>query len=159
MPVVANVVGVTKRIQLSAALPEAYQNLLTLHGTVEKAATDAGLDLKLIELVKIRASQLNGCAFCLDMHSRDARKLGETERRITLLGAWWETELYTDQERAALRLTDAVTRLAQHQDVPDDVYAEATAVLTEAQYVAVAWAATVINTWNRLGVTSHKPLP
>ncbi|GHF21576.1 alkyl hydroperoxide reductase AhpD [Amycolatopsis deserti] len=149
----------TKRIQLSAALPEAYQSIIQLHTVVEKAAANAGLDQRLIELVKIRASMLNGCAYCLDLHSRDARKLGESERRIIMLSAWWETDLYTEQERAALALTDAMTRLPQHQDVPDDVYQQATSVFTEEQYVAVAWAATVINAFNRLGVTSHKPLP
>ncbi|HKS49258.1 MAG TPA: carboxymuconolactone decarboxylase family protein [Amycolatopsis sp.] len=149
----------SKRIQLSPALPEAHKYLIALHTTVEKAAADAGLDQRLIELVKIRASQLNGCAFCLDMHARDARKLGESERRIVMLGAWWETDLYTEQERAALALTDAMTRLSQYQDVPDDVYEQATAAFTEEQYAAVAWAATVINAFNRLSVTSHKPLP
>jgi AhpD family alkylhydroperoxidase len=149
----------SKRIQLSPALPEAYKSIVGLHKIVEKAAADAGLDQRLIELVKIRASMLNGCAFCLDMHSRDARKLGESERRIVMLGAWWETDLYTEQERAALALTEAMTRLSEHQDVPDDVYERATNVFTEEQYVAVAWAATVINALNRLGVTSHKPLP
>jgi AhpD family alkylhydroperoxidase len=126
---------------------------------VEKAAADAGLDQRLIELVKIRASMLNGCAFCLDMHARDARKLGETERRIFLLGAWRETDLYTEQERAALALTDAMTRLSQTQDVPDEVYEQATAAFTEEQYRVVAWAVTVINAFNRLGVASRKPLP
>lgn len=151
--------GVTKRIQLSDALPDAFQHLLAMHTAVEKAAADAGLDRGLIELVKIRASQLNGCAFCVDLHTRDARRLGESERRLYLLSAWWETELYTEQERAALALTEAMTRLPQHQDVPEDVYRRATEVFSQEQYVAVAWAATVINTWNRLGVTSHKPLP
>jgi AhpD family alkylhydroperoxidase len=147
------------RIQLSGTLPDAYQHLLRLHTVVEKAAADAGLDQRLLELVKIRASQLNGCAFCLDKHTADARKLGETERRIVLLGAWRETRLYTEEERAALALTDAMTRLSEHQDVPDDVYEQATAALTEEQYAVVAWAVTVINAFNRLGVTSHKPLP
>jgi AhpD family alkylhydroperoxidase len=159
VPVRDNVNVMSKRIQLTRALPEAYKHLIELHQAVEKAAADAGLDQRLIELVKIRASQLNGCAFCVDMHTNDARKLGETERRIFLLSAWWETDLYTEQERAALTLTEAMTKLSQVQDVPDDVYAEATSVFTEEQYVAVAWAATVINTFNRLGVTSHKPLP
>src|SRR5258708_21972050 len=83
------------------------------------------LDQRLIELVKIRGSMLNGCSFCLDLHTRNARKLGETERRIYLLGAWRETNLYTEQERAALALTDAMTLLPETQDVPDEVYAQA----------------------------------
>jgi AhpD family alkylhydroperoxidase len=149
----------SERIQLSAALPDAYKTLIALHQSVEKAAANAGVDQRLIELVKIRASLLNGCAFCLDMHSREARKMGETERRIIMLGAWWETDLYTEQERAALALTDAMTKLSHTQDVPDDVYQQAISVFTEEQYAVVAWAAAVINTFNRLGVTSHKPLP
>ena len=105
---------------------------------VEKSAADAGLDQRLLELVKIRALMLNGCAFCLDMHARDARRLSESERRIYLLGAWRETELFNEQERAALALTDAMTRLAENQDVSDQVYEEATRVFTEEQYRVVA---------------------
>ncbi len=115
----------TQRIQLSRRTSEPYQQLLQLHTLVEKAAADAGLDQWLIELVKIRGSMLNGCSFCLDLHTRNARKLGETERRIYLLGAWRETNLYTEQERAALALTDAMTLLPETQDVPDEVYAQA----------------------------------
>lgn len=147
------------RIQLSGGNSELYQQLLRLHTMVEKAAAGAGLDQRLIELVKIRASMLNGCAFCLDMHARDARKLGESERRIYLLGAWRETSLYTAQERAALALTEAMTRLPDTQDVPDQVYDEAIRVFTEDQYRAVAWAITVINAFNRLGITSRKAPP
>lgn len=111
-------------------------------------------------LIYIRSSMLNGCAFCLDMHTSDARKLGETERRIYLLSAWRETDLYSEQERAALALTDAMTRLSETQDVPDEVYEQAVSVFTEDQYRAVAWAITVINAFNRLGVTSRwKPPP
>jgi AhpD family alkylhydroperoxidase len=150
---------VSRRIPLTTSLPDAYHHLIAMHETVEKAAANAGVDPKLIELVKIRSSQLNGCAFCLDMHSRDARKLGEDERRLHVLSAWRETELYTEQERAALALAESITTLSDARDVPDDVYEAATAVFSEEQYVAVAWAATVINTFNRLGVTAHKPLP
>ncbi|WP_216215808.1 carboxymuconolactone decarboxylase family protein [Amycolatopsis aidingensis] len=147
------------RIQLSPALPGAFKELRAADQTVAKAAADAGLDQGLLELVRIRASQLNGCAFCLDAHARDAREAGESDRRIVMLAAWWETKLYTEQERAALALTDAMTRLAQTQDVPDEVYEQATAVFTEQQYAAIAWAIALINTLNRLGVTSRKDLP
>jgi len=149
----------TRRIQLSDRTSEIYQQLLRLHSLVEKAAADAGLDQRLIELVKIRASMLNGCSFCLDMHTRDVRKLGETERRIYLLSAWREASLYSEQERAALALTDAMTRLPDAQDVPDEVYAQVVGVFTEDQYRAIAWAITVINAFNRLSVTSRKSLP
>jgi AhpD family alkylhydroperoxidase len=151
--------GVTKRIQLSPGIKDAFSALLTMHGEVEKAAAAAGLDPKLIELVKIRGSQLNGCAYCLDLHTKDSIKLGEDQRRLFVLSAWRQTELFTEQERAALALTEAITKLSETQEVPDDVYEEATSVLTEEQYQAVAWAAIVINFWNRLAVTSHKPLP
>jgi AhpD family alkylhydroperoxidase len=90
-----------------------------VHSEVEKAAANAGLDPKLIELAKIRASQLNGCAFCIDLHTRDALQLGEDQRRIFLLNAWRETDLFTEQERAVLALTEAVTRLSDTQEVSD----------------------------------------
>ncbi|NKQ57550.1 carboxymuconolactone decarboxylase family protein [Amycolatopsis sp. K13G38] len=148
----------SERIQLSAGLPEAYRHLAAAARTAEKAAAAAGLDQRLIELVKLRTSQLNGCAYCVDLHSHDARELGETERRLYLLPAWRETDLYSEQERAALELTEAMAKLSQTQDVPDEVYRQATKVFTEEQYVAVAWAATTMNALNRLGVTSRKPL-
>ena len=149
----------TKRVSLGGQASEPNQQLRQLHTLVEQTAADAGLDQRLIELVKIRSSMLNGCAFCLDMHTRDARKLGETERRIYLLGAWREAGLYSEQERAALALTDAMTRLSETQDVPDEVYEQAVSVFTEDQYRAVAWTITVINAFNRLGVTSRWKLP
>ena len=149
----------SERINLGEQLPAAYKHLLGMHQSVTKAAADAGIDPKLIELVKIRASQLNGCAFCLDMHSRDARKHGESERRIFVLAAWRETTLFTEQERAALALTEAMTTLSSTQDVPDEVYTQAAKVFAEEQLAIVSWAATVINTFNRLGVFSRLALP
>jgi AhpD family alkylhydroperoxidase len=148
-----------RRINLGNELPHAFSQLRDIRDLVEKSATEAGLDPKLIELVKIRASQINGCAFCLDLHTRDARKLGEDDRRLHLVAAWWETELFSPQERAALKLTETISRLSQTQDVPDDLYAEATSVFTKEQYTAVVWSISVINTFNRLAVTSRKPLP
>lgn len=149
----------TKRISLGATLPNLLDQLIALNNDIKKASADAGLDPLLLELVKIRASQLNGCAFCLDMHVRDARRLGETEERVYLLSAWRETDRYTEQERAALALTDAITTLSETQDVPDDVYQQATTALTEQQYAVVGWAATVMNAFNRLNVTARTPVP
>jgi len=149
----------TKRIALGQQVPEIYQAMSNLHAEVEKAAANAGLDQKLLELVKTRASQLNGCAFCLDMHTNDAISIGESPRRLFVLDAWRETELFTEQERAALALTEAMTKLSLSQDVPEDVYEEAIRVFTEAQYRTVAWAIIVINSWNRVAVTSHSALP
>src|ERR671925_1610333 len=97
---------------------EPLQALLTLEKYVHKC----GLDPKLLELVKMRASQLNGCAYCLDMHSKDARAMGETEQRLYLLDAWREVSLYSERERAALEWTEALTKIAEDH-VPDSVYA------------------------------------
>ncbi|MET1074842.1 MAG: carboxymuconolactone decarboxylase family protein [Umezawaea sp.] len=133
--------------------------MLALSGEVTRAARDNGLDPLLVELVKIRASQLNGCAFCLDMHTADAIKGGESPRRIFVLDAWREVDLFSAEERAALELTEAITRLSETRDVPDDVYDRATAVFTDPQYQALVWSIAVINTWNRLSVTSRAPLP
>lgn len=126
---------------------------------VAKAGADAGVDELLLELVKIRASQINGCAFCLDMHTADALRHGEDARRLFLLDAWHETELFTEQERAALEMTEVLTRLSENRDLPDDVYERVTSVLDENQYKVVAWMIVVINSFNRLGVPSHSALP
>lgn len=149
----------SKRIQMSPGLTGPYKAMIALQGEVVRAAHEHGLDKSLLELVKIRASQLNGCAFCLDMHTREAVEGGEEPRRIYVLSAWRETELFTEQERAALELTEAITRLSVTQDVPDDVYDRATAAFTEPQYQALVWAIVTINVWNRLAVPSHAPLP
>src|SRR6202000_3032459 len=106
----------------------AYRQLVALSREVTAAATEAGIDKKLIELVKVRASQLNGCAFCLDMHSAAARKAGETERRLLVLAAWRESGLFDERERAALALAEALTDLAGQRDVPDELYAQASKV-------------------------------
>ncbi|WP_167441589.1 carboxymuconolactone decarboxylase family protein [Amycolatopsis vastitatis] len=148
----------TKRIGLGGA-PELYQAMAGLQAEVNKAGANAGLDPKLLELVKTRASQINGCAYCLDMHSRDALELGESPRRLFVLDGWRETDLFTEQEQAALALTEAMTKLSATQTVPDDVYEQAAKVFTEDQYRAVAWEIIAINSWNRMTITSHTPLP
>jgi AhpD family alkylhydroperoxidase len=149
----------TERIQISSALPGAFAAFVATSKEVTAAALSAGLDEKLVELVKVRASQLNACAFCLDMHTADAIGLGEDQRRLHLLAAWRETDLYSEQERAALELTETLTRLSETRDLPDDVYTLATKVLTEAQYQAVVWLIVVINGFNRLAVPARPALP
>jgi AhpD family alkylhydroperoxidase len=149
----------TTRIAIGRGVPGIYQAMAHLQGEVDKAAANAGVDGKLLELVKIRTSQINGCAFCLDMHTHDSIGMGESPRRIFVLDAWRETELYTEQERAALALTESMTRIADTKDVPEDVYAEAVRVFTEEQYRVIAWAIITINSWNRIAVPSHSPLP
>jgi AhpD family alkylhydroperoxidase len=106
------------------------------------------------ELIKIRASQINGCAYCLNMHTRDARALGETEQRIYVLNAWRETtSLYTPEERAILAITEEVTRISEH-GLTDKTYDEAEALLGRKYLSQVLMAAMVINTWNRLAISS-----
>ena len=114
--------------------------------------TAARLDKRLFELVKIRASQLNGCAYCIDMHTKDARQAGETEQRIYALNAWRETAFFSDRERAALEWTEAVTRVGDSH-VPDDVFERVSAHFDEAELVALTFGVIVINSWNRLSVS------
>jgi AhpD family alkylhydroperoxidase len=123
---------------------------------VQRAVNESGLEHSLIELVKVRASQINGCAFCIDMHWRDAKKAGETDERLYLLSAWEESPGYTDRERAALRWTEALTRLSAGH-VSDETFAEARAHFTEAELVQLTLAIVVINGWNRFSVGFKMP--
>jgi AhpD family alkylhydroperoxidase len=111
------------------------------------------LDSALRELVKIRASQLNGCAYCIDMHTRAARKAGESEQRLYALAAWRESPLFTERERAALELTDAITRIGE-RGVPDAVYESAETQFAAAELANLMLAITAINAWNRMAVSS-----
>jgi AhpD family alkylhydroperoxidase len=130
----------------------AAQALLRLGHAVETS----GLERSLLELVKIRASQINGCAYCLDMHTKDARSGGETEQRIYALDAWRETPFFTPRERAALDWTEAVTRVADTH-VPDAVYEAVRAQFDEPEVVALTFAVIVINSFNRLAIASRAP--
>jgi AhpD family alkylhydroperoxidase len=118
---------------------------------------EAVIERPLFELVKIRASQINGCAYCLDMHTKDARLAGETEQRIYALNAWRETPFFTDRERAALEWTEAVTRVADTH-VPDNIHERVAAEFDEAELVALTFAVVVINGWNRLTVSFRPPV-
>lgn len=143
------------RIAVGDVDPAAYRAVAGMQGYVDKA----GLDGRLSELIKIRASQLNGCAFCLDMHHRDARAAGEDQRRLDVVSAWREApELFTEQERAALALTEAVTHIGE-AGVPDPVWEEVSRVFDDKQTVALLMAIATINVWNRLAVATHQPLP
>ena len=113
------------------------------------------LDPQLRELVKIRASILNGCAFCVAMHTKAAREAGESERRLYALSVWHESPLFTERERAALALTDAVTDMAHGRGVPDEVYDRAAEHFEEEELAQLIWAIAAINVWNRVAVTSH----
>jgi len=117
----------------------------------------AKIEPKLFELVKTRASQINGCAYCIDMHTKDARHAGETEQRLYALNAWRESPFYTDRERAALEWTEAVT-LVSDSHVPDDVFERVSAQFTEPELVALTFGVVVINCWNRLSIAFTPPV-
>ncbi|WP_089915723.1 carboxymuconolactone decarboxylase family protein [Chitinophaga rupis] len=133
--------------------PEAYKAMSTL----ETYVRNSSLDKKLMDLVKVRASQINGCAFCLDMHAFEARKIGETEQRLYTLAGWRDAPFFTSQERAALALTEAVT-LVSSTHVPDDVYNEAAQYFSEKELVQLILLIVTINSWNRI-VISTRTLP
>ena len=126
-------------------------NLIPLFAEFSQKVIAAGLEKSVVELVKIRASQINGCAVCLRMHTRDARKQGESEERLYMLDAWRESRLYTPRERAALAWTEALTLLASSH-APDDVYALVKAQFSDEESIALTMLINVINGWNRLGV-------
>lgn len=135
------------RLDYARASPAGYRAYLALNRFVE----ESGLEHSLLELVKIRASQLNGCAFCLDMHTIDARAAGETEQRLYLLDAWREAPFYSPRERAALGWTEAVTRVGE-AGVPDELYDETRRHFTEEELVNLTWAVVTINGWNRVAI-------
>ncbi|MBS0520036.1 MAG: carboxymuconolactone decarboxylase family protein [Proteobacteria bacterium] len=136
------------RLNPYQAAPAMMKALMTLEGRV----ANSGLEPGLIELVKIRASQINGCAFCLHMHARDARAHGESEERIYLLDAWRESPLFTDRERAALAWTEAVTLVSQTH-VPDEVYDRARSQFSEEELVKLTLLVSTINAWNRFAIS------
>jgi AhpD family alkylhydroperoxidase len=136
------------RIDYRKYAAEAQKSLYAL----EKYIGECGLDHKLIHLIKMRASQINGCAFCIDMHSKDARAEGETEQRLYELDAWRETPFYTERERAALEWTEALTLVSQTH-VPDSVYDEVRKQFSEKETVDLTLAVSMINLWNRLAIS------
>lgn len=136
------------RIDARRYAQDAQKALLAL----EHYLNECGLEHELMHLMKMRASQINGCAYCLDMHSKDARALGETEQRLYELDAWRETPFYTDRERAALAWTEAVTLVSQTH-VPDSVYEEVRKQFNEKEIVDLTLAVTAINAWNRLAIS------
>jgi AhpD family alkylhydroperoxidase len=144
----------TPRLALKQITPKVSAAMGELHAAAALAAEEAGIDPLLLELIKIRASQINGCAFCLDMHTKDARARGENEQRIHALPAWRETPFFSDRERAALALAEAVTSV-QEGNVPDETYRAAREVFDEPEVAALIWAAVVINAYNRLAITSR----
>ena len=144
-------------VNISKEFSAPYEAQLAFDKTCEEAAEAAGLSKILAELVKIRVSQLNGCAFCLRMHTRDAVAAGETADRLAVLPAWWESQYFTAQEQAALTIAERVTRVGEEHTSPaPEVDVEV--ALDARQIAAVTWLAVVINGWNRIAVASHYPV-
>jgi AhpD family alkylhydroperoxidase len=141
-----------ERISITKIAPQAYKPLLDL----EHYLHHSGLEESLLLLVKVRASQINGCAYCIDMHWKDARALGETEQRLYGLDAWEESPYYTERERAALEWTDAVTRISETH-APDNVYEIVKKQFAEKEIVDLTLAVATINAWNRLAISSRAP--
>ncbi|MZQ48667.1 MAG: carboxymuconolactone decarboxylase family protein [Bacteroidales bacterium] len=141
-----------QRLDYSRESDGALKGLLEL----ERYVHGSGLERTLYELVKTRASQINGCAYCIDMHTKDARKAGETEQRLYTLSAWRETPFYTPRERAALEWTEALT-LISGNDVPDPLYEAVREHFTEKEIIALTMAIIAINGWNRLAISFRTP--
>lgn len=145
------------RIFLDKQEPAVFKALTATAAEVRTRADEIGLEQVLLELVNIRASQINGCAFCLDRHTHRALESGETTRRLAVLPGWRETDLFAPRERAALELAEAVTLVPQQH--PDNAtYEQARAVLTDDEVALVIWAAITINAFNRVSILSHHPV-
>lgn len=142
-----------QRIDYYAAFPEGTKAMVHLGHVVN----NSGLEHSLMELVKMRSSQLNGCAYCLDMHSKDAMAAGETAQRLIALDAWRETPFFTPREQAALAWTEAITNIQQGH-APEAVYLQVKAQFTEEEIVRLTFAITTINTWNRLAIAFRPPV-
>ncbi|MGF7081205.1 carboxymuconolactone decarboxylase family protein [Mucilaginibacter sp. UYCu711] len=140
----------SKRINIFQLEPEVYKSIMVL----ENYVVNSGISKTHLELIKIRASQINGCTYCLDMHTRDARKAGETEQRIYVLNAWRDTSFFTEEEKAILALTEEITQIS-HAGVSDQTYQQAASVLDEHYLAKVITAISVINVWNRISISTR----
>lgn len=142
-----------ERINYGKVAPEAIKGLLE----IEKFVASSSLDRKIFELVKYRASQINGCAYCMDMHTKDARHAGESEQRLYVLSAWRETTFFTEKERTALAWTEALTLISSNE-VSDELYSEVHKHFDDKELVALTMAIIGINGWNRLAIPFRTPV-
>ncbi|TNB77077.1 carboxymuconolactone decarboxylase family protein [Arthrobacter sp. BB-1] len=147
----------TQHIFLDKQHPALWRALNGLGLKVKEVAQEAGIDVRTMELLNVRISQLNGCAFCLDLHVRDALEAGETLQRLAVLPAWRDTALFTEKERAALALTESITELPGNSEQEhEEAYAREH--LTEEEFSVVSWLAITMNAFNRVSITSHHPV-
>jgi AhpD family alkylhydroperoxidase len=147
----------TERINLGKSSPKLYQAVVGLERLASDALASAGVADGFSHLLRLRASQLNQCAYCVRMHTRDATASGESNDRISVLPAWRETEYFSQKERAALELVEAITLISDGQ-VPDSIYERAAASLSTDEVSAIEWLAVVINVWNRVAISSRYPV-
>lgn len=147
----------SERINLGKAAPRLYQAVAGLDRLASKAAATAGIAEGFAHLLRLRASQLNQCAFCVRAHTRDALASGESSDRVSVLPAWRDTAYFTEKERAALELAEAVTLVSEGQ-VADAIYERAAASLSRDEISAIEWLAIVINAWNRIAISSRYPV-
>lgn len=147
----------SERVNLSKSAPALYQNVIQLDRLASESLTNAGIAEGFSHLLRLRASQINQCAFCARLHARDALASGESSDRLAVLAAWRETEYFTPKERAALALVEAITSISEGQ-VPDTTYEQAASNLSKAEVSAIEWLAIVINTWNRIAISSRYPV-
>ncbi|WP_460785774.1 carboxymuconolactone decarboxylase family protein [Microbacterium tumbae] len=144
-------------MNISKVYSAPYQAMAEFGNQAAAAGVDAGLSPLLVELVKVRASQLNGCAFCLKMHSADALKHGESPDRLAVIAGWWESQYFTEEEQAALQITERVTMIGD----PGRLHnrgVDPESILNDQQIAAVTWLAIVINSWNRIAISSRFPV-
>lgn len=142
---------------ITKLFPAVYEAQMAVEKAAMDAAEAAGLDPLLVDLVKLRASQLNGCAFCLRMHTQDALKKGETTDRLAVVAAWWESQYFTPQEQAALTIAEQITLIGSQHTAPAPAV-DVEAALDEKQVAAVTAVAIAINAWNRIAISSHYPV-
>jgi AhpD family alkylhydroperoxidase len=138
------------RMKVNTVEPGVYKAM----AAAESLLKGFNLDPKLRELIKVRVSQINGCGYCINLHTKDARKLGETEQRLYALSAWWETPFFTEEERAVFKLTEEVTLIANH-GVSDEVYENAIKYFSEQKIAQLIFAIITINSWNRIAIATH----
>ena len=158
MTVTSEPTQIAVRLDFDAFAPGFSRAMAHLDQAATKELDQAEIDPRLRELIRIRASQLNGCAYCIDMHTKDARAIGETEQRIYGLAAWAETPYFTARERAALSFTEAVTLLADTH-VPDEAYRDVAAEFSEQEIAALVSLIVAINAWNAIGVSTRAWVP
>ena len=143
-----------KRIQIDEIEPKGYQSMFAL----EKYLSNAQISTGHIHLIKMRASQINGCTFCIDMHSKDAMEQGETAQRLFLLDAWKESDLFSEEEHIILQVTEEVT-LIHERGLSTETYNKALSVFGENYLAQIIMAVVAINAWNRIAISTHKPIP